>query len=123
MLEATNAPEGLHDACRAAAIGGEVTVVGIPDGNEYHDGAGEGRFRADELRRKGLTLRWARRMDGDRAYPAAIDLVARGAVDVDALVSHRFDGVGAAPAAFALMEGYEDGVLKPVIDVRTHARK
>ena len=35
----------------------------------------------------------------------------------------QHDGVGAAPAAFALMEGYEDGVLKPVIDVRTHAQQ
>ena len=118
VLEATNAPEGLHDACRAAAIGGEVCVVGIPDGNRY-EAAGDdgGAFHADALRRKGLTLRWSRRMDGPAVYPVAIDLVERGAVCVDELASHTF-GLDGVPAAFELMDTVSDGVLKPVIDMR-----
>jgi L-iditol 2-dehydrogenase len=39
-------------------------------------------------RRKGLDLRFARRMG--RTYPAAIALVDAGLIDVDAIVTHRF---------------------------------
>ena len=55
VLEATNAPEGLSHACRAARIGGRLVVVGIPDGNAYTEMA------ADVMRRKGLTMMMSRR--------------------------------------------------------------
>lgn len=48
-------------------------------------------------------------------YPRAIHLVLNGSVDLLGLVSHRFP-LERAPEAFALNSGYQDKVLKVVID-------
>ncbi|MGF1625539.1 MAG: zinc-binding dehydrogenase [Alphaproteobacteria bacterium] len=105
VVEATNAPEGFQHAADAARIGGRVVLVGIPEGNLYT-------LTADVARRKGLTIRFSRRM-GD-VYPRTIRLVAEGRVDVDAIVSHRFP-IGQAPEAFAMQAAYADGALKTLI--------
>jgi L-iditol 2-dehydrogenase len=64
-----------------ARPGGRVVLVGIPDDDTTT-------FRASTARRKGLTLLLSRRM-GD-VYPRAIDMVERGVVDVDSIVTNRF---------------------------------
>jgi L-iditol 2-dehydrogenase len=45
-------------------------------------------FRASTARRKGLSLKLARRMKD--TYPRAIELVRDGRVEVGSLVTHRF---------------------------------
>jgi L-iditol 2-dehydrogenase len=64
-----------------ARPGGRVVLVGIPDDDTTT-------FRASTARRKGLTMLLSRRM-GD-VYPRAIDMVERGVIDVDSIVTHRF---------------------------------
>jgi L-iditol 2-dehydrogenase len=64
-------------------------------------------------RRKGLTIRMARRMK--HTYPRAIALVRTGQVDLDGLVSHRF-ALARTPEAYALNMRYPEGLLKAVID-------
>jgi len=81
VIEATNSPQGFHDAVLAARIGGRVVLVGIPDGDRYT-------LPASEARRRALKIKFARRMG--HVYPRAIDLVATGQVDVDTMVTHRF---------------------------------
>jgi L-iditol 2-dehydrogenase len=49
-------------------------------------------------------------------YPRAIRLVESGAINVNALISHRFP-LAEAPQAFALNDAYRDQVVKVVIDV------
>ncbi len=61
--------------------GGTVVVAGIPAGDHST-------IAASIARRKGLDLRFSRRMN--RAYPRAIALVEAGVVDVSSLVTHRF---------------------------------
>jgi L-iditol 2-dehydrogenase len=106
VFEATNSPEGFADATEAAAIGGRLVVVGIPDGNSY-------RFEAATPRRKQLQVVFSRRM-GD-VLPRAIDIVARGRVDLEAWVSHRI-GLAEVPDAFAKLAAYDDGALKVVVE-------
>jgi L-iditol 2-dehydrogenase len=105
VVEATNAPEGFRDAVRASRIGGRIVLVGIPDGDTYM-------LPAAEARRRGLKIKFARRM-GD-VYPRAIQLVAAGKVDVDAVISHRF-GLDEAPEAFRLHAENAPGMLKSLI--------
>ena len=105
VVEASNAPEGFQMAAEAARIGGRIVLVGIPEGNRYD-------LTADTCRRKGLSIKFSRRM-GD-VYPRTIRLVAEGRVDVDALVSHRFP-IDAAVDAFAMQAEYRDGALKTLI--------
>lgn len=105
VLEATNAPEGIQHAVESARIGGRVVLVGIPEGNEYT-------FTAAQARRRGLTLKFSRRM-GD-VYPRAIQMVASGHVALDPLVTHRFP-LAKAPEAIALQSRYADEVIKAVV--------
>lgn len=105
VIEATNAPEGFRDAIRAARIGGRVVLVGIPDGDSYV-------IPAAEARRRGLNIKFSRRMG--HVYPRAIELVALGKVDVEAVVSHRFP-LAEGPAAFRRHADNEDGMVKSMI--------
>jgi L-iditol 2-dehydrogenase len=50
------------------------------------------------------------------AYPRAIRLVERGAVDLAPLVSHRFP-LARAAEAFALNADYRDRVVKAIIEL------
>ena len=82
VIEATNSPAGMADAVMSASIGGRVVLIGIPDGDTYT------MFSAAQARRRGLDLRFSRRMGN--VYDRAISLVEQGKVDVDTLITHRF---------------------------------
>jgi L-iditol 2-dehydrogenase len=71
----------VETAIECARPGGTVILVGIP---------GEDRtsFQASTARRKGLTIKLARRMKF--TYPRAIQLVHTGQVDVKSLMTHRY---------------------------------
>jgi L-iditol 2-dehydrogenase len=105
VVEATNNPLGFRDAARAARIGGRIVLVGIPDGDTYT-------LPAAEARRRGLKIKFSRRMVD--AYPRAIELVASGRVDVASIVTHRID-LAAAPALFRALADSESGLGKVLI--------
>src|SRR5208337_1793702 len=90
VVEATNSPHGFRDAVLASRIGGRVVLAGIPDGDTYT-------LPAADARRRGLTLKFVRRMGDD--YPRAIRLVSSGQVNVKAVVTHR-EGLKKAPEQF-----------------------
>lgn len=106
VIEATNSPNGLLHSIQAAAIGGRVVLVGIPDGDTYSA------VSAAEARRRGLDLRFSRRM-GD-VYPRAIALVHERRIDVDTLITHRFSLTESA-AAFSLQAEQAAGLIKSII--------
>ena len=108
VVEATNAPEGFRDAVRAARIGGRIVLVGIPDGDTYT-------LPAAEARRRGLKIKFARRMG--EVYPRAIALVAQKRVDVAAIVTRSFDLEEAADA-FRLHAENAPGLVKSLITPR-----
>jgi L-iditol 2-dehydrogenase len=96
----------VDDAVAAVRPGGRVILVGIPS----DDRTG---FSASVARRKGLTIKLARRMK--HTYPRAIRLVESGQVDVCSLVSHYFplDGVANAFAVAQRREGLKV-IVEPV---------
>jgi L-iditol 2-dehydrogenase len=105
VVEATNAPEGFRDAVLASKIGGRVVLVGIPDGDTYT-------LPAAEARRRGLKIKFARRMG--EVYPRAIELVERGKVDVVTMVTNEV-GLNEAPDAFRRHAENAPGVIKSLI--------
>jgi len=105
VVEATNNPLGFRDAVLAARIGGRIVLVGIPDGDTYT-------LPAAEARRRGLKIKFARRMG--EVYPRAIALVASGRVDVSTLVTHRVDLAG-TPGTFAALADNAPGYVKALI--------
>lgn len=105
VLEATNSPLGFRDAVAATRIGGRIILVGIPDGDTYT-------LPAAEARRRGLKIKFARRMG--EVYPRAIQLVATRKVDVVSMVSHRV-GLDEAPGVFRALADNAPGYIKALI--------
>ena len=99
--------DALDQAAGALRLGGRMVVVGIPVGDDYA-------FPASQVRRKGVTVRFSRRMQ--HTYPQAIDLVARGIVDVSALVTHRRP-MEQAGEAFEIAGSYADGAVKVLVEI------
>ncbi|HLJ59007.1 MAG TPA: alcohol dehydrogenase catalytic domain-containing protein [bacterium] len=108
VLEATNAPSGAEVAAALARVGGRIVLAGIPEDDTVT-------FKASLARRKGLTVKFQRRMG--RVYPRAIELVRTARVRLSPLVTHRFP-LDRAADAFALQDAYRDGVIKTMIVVR-----
>ena len=81
VFEVSGSDAAVDTALRLAKPGARVVLVGIPDGDRTT-------FSAGLARRKGLTLVLVRRMG--EVYPRAIDLAARGLVDLAPLVSDVF---------------------------------
>lgn len=106
-FEAAGADETPDQAVRIARPGGKVVVVGIPDDDRMW-------MTASVVRRKGLTIKVVRRMK--HTYPRAIELVRSGAVDVARIATHIFP-LDRIDRAFAVVDGYNDGVLRAVIQV------
>lgn len=106
VIEATNSPDGFAHAVTATRIGGRAVLVGIPDGNDYSV------LSAAEARRRGLSVRFSRRMGN--VYARAIELVQGGRVDVDAMISHRF-ALDKTAEAFALQADEADGLIKSMV--------
>ncbi len=104
-FEVAGTDEAVEEAMELVRPGGRVVLVGIPDDDRTS-------FPAALARRKGLTIAMARRMKD--AYPRAIDLVARGVVKIEPLVSHTFT-LAEAPGAFELAARREG--LKTVVQV------
>jgi L-iditol 2-dehydrogenase len=92
-------------AARMLERGGTLVLVGIPAEDQLA-------LTHHIVRRKGATLQVVRRMK--HTYPRAIALVERQMVDLKALVTHRYD-LAQGDAAFRLVEGYLDGVVKAVV--------
>jgi L-iditol 2-dehydrogenase len=106
VLEATDSPAGLDDAAKTARIGGRVVMVGIPEGNRYT-------LTAAEARRKGLGIKFSRRMP--EVYPRAIALTQSGKVQLKPLATHHF-ALADAAQAFELQAARRDGVIKAIIE-------
>jgi L-iditol 2-dehydrogenase len=105
VIEATNSPFGFRDAVRAARIGGQVVLAGIPDGDAYT-------LSASEARRRGLKIKFVRRMGDD--YPRAIELVTSGRVNVRELVTHH-GGLDEAPKLFEALALGRPGYVKALL--------
>jgi L-iditol 2-dehydrogenase len=104
-FEAAGVPDAVDTSVATVVPGGKVILVGIPDDDKTS-------FSASTARRKGLTIKLARRMK--HTYPRAIDLVSKGLVDVRSIVTHRFP-LEQASEAFRTAERREG--LKVIINL------
>jgi L-iditol 2-dehydrogenase len=106
-IEAAWADQSVQQAAEMTRNGGRLVLVGIPGDDRLT-------LQHSTARRKGLTIRLARRMK--HVYPRAIALHNRGAVNLAKLISHRFP-LEQTTKAFEINNRYERGVLKIVIDI------
>jgi L-iditol 2-dehydrogenase len=108
VIEAAWADESERQAAEMAGLGGRVVLVGIPSA-----ACDRMTMKASTARRKGLTVKFCRRMK--HTYPRAIRLAETGRINFRGLVSHRFP-LSRAAEAFALNAAYRDQVVKTVIE-------
>ena len=106
VFECAGQQAALDQAVDLLKPGGTLAIIGIPREERVS-------FLIDSLRRKEITLVNVRRQN--QCVQAAMDLVASGAVRPDFMVTHTF-GPGQAAAAFELVAGYRDGVIKAMIE-------
>ncbi len=99
-IEIAGEDDAIDTAIALARPAGTVVVAGIPAGDRST-------ITASVARRKGLDLRFSRRMV--HVYPRAIALVEGGHVDVGAVVSHLFalDDFDAAFGTASRREGHK----------------
>jgi L-iditol 2-dehydrogenase len=107
VYECAGQQEALDEAVELLKPGGKLMLIGIPRLERVS-------FFIDKIRRKELTLINVRRQNG--CVQTAIDLVASGKINVDFLITHRFK-FEETPAAFEMVGGYRDGVVKAMISV------
>ena len=107
VIEATDLPAAFQHAAETVRIGGRLVLVGIPDGDSY-------RLEAALARRKGLTVRFSRRMG--ETYARAIRLAAEGRVDLRSMITHRVDLAG-VPDAYAMLAEARDDAIKVMVQL------
>ena len=105
VFEAAWGGAAAEAAIDIASLGGRIVMVGIPTESKLA-------LPAAPARRKGLTIRFSRRMK--HTYARTIPLVASGRISVADLITHRFP-LTEADKAFALNAAYQDGVVKVVV--------
>jgi len=109
VFECAGQQDALDQALDLLKPGGKLMLIGIPREERIS-------FIIDRLRRKEITLINVRRQNN--CVQPAIDMIAAGRVDVDYMVTHRFRPEQ-AQEAFDMVAGYEDGVIKALIDFHT----
>lgn len=105
VLECSGDPACIDQGQQLLAPGGTLVLVGIPPADSVS-------FDPHRMRRMELTMKSVRRQK-DCVAPA-IELVGRGQIDPEPLLTHHFP-LERIHEAFELVAGYRDGVIKAIL--------
>jgi L-iditol 2-dehydrogenase len=106
VFECCGKQEAVDQAIDMLKPGGKLLIIGIPEFDRWS-------LPVDKMRHKELCVQNVRRQNG--ALEETLDLLAENKVDVGLMPSHRFK-FDDTKAAFDLVAGFEDGVMKAMID-------
>lgn len=106
VFECCGDQEALDQAVTLLKPGGNLIVIGIPECEKWSVGV-------DATRRKEISILFVRR-EVDCVEPV-LEMMKNGKINVSNMVTHRFPFSG-TKEAFNLVAGYEDGVMKAMID-------
>ena len=104
-FEACGSDQTSEQMVHATRPGGRCVVIGINDDDRLS-------FTHGVARRKGLSIMLVRR--SRLTLRRAIDLVTRGELPVEKLVTHRLP-LSRAQQAFEMVSSYDDGVIKAMV--------
>jgi threonine dehydrogenase-like Zn-dependent dehydrogenase len=111
VFECSGDPACVNDVQRVLAPGGTLMLVGIPAVDQVG-------FNPHRMRRAELTFKTVRRQND--CVAATIALVSEGRIDPSPMLTHRYP-LEEITAAFELVAGYRDGVVKALIDLGNEA--
>jgi L-iditol 2-dehydrogenase len=106
VFECCGQQAALDDAVELLRPGGTLSIIGIPEVDEI-------RFAPEKIRRKELTIKNVRRQRG--CVELALALIAKRQSAISDLITHRFS-FAETKTAFDLVAGYQDGVVKAMIE-------
>jgi L-iditol 2-dehydrogenase len=106
VYECCGKQEALNQAIQLLKPGGRLIIVGVPAFENWIIGT-------DEMRKKELSLQNLRRQN--KSLETTLDLISSGSIKPDKMQTHTFrlDQIG---EAFDLVAGYQDGVMKAMIN-------
>ena len=107
VYECSGDPQAIAQGVQLLKPGGILVIVGITETDEIS-------FHIHELRRKEITIVNIRRQV--HCTQKAIDLLDRGRINMDAMVTHRFP-LEETQKAFDLVANYKDGIMKAMISL------
>ena len=106
VFECCGKQEAMDQAIELLKPGGKLMIIGIPEFDHWS-------FGVDQLRRKEIGIQSVRRQN--HSVEEALKLMEHKVVDVDKMPTHRFT-FEQTKAAFDMVTGYKDGVMKAMID-------
>lgn len=106
VFECCGQQEAIDNAIDLLKPGGKLILVGIPEFKYWQ-------VRTDIIRRKELTIINIRRQN--HCAEIAVESIGNKTIDVSKMTTHRF-GFEKTKTAFDLVEGYQDGVMKAMIE-------
>lgn len=107
VFECCGEQEAIDQAVEMLKPGGKLMLIGIPTVDRIA-------FTIDVARRKELCLQNVRRQN--HCVQPALDMLAAGTVRLDGLITHRVP-FAETRAAFDMVAGYRDGVIKAVVEM------
>ena len=107
VVECCGEQQALDQAVRLLKPGGLLLVIGIPVTDRVS-------FDVNLVRRHEITIRHVRRQNG--CLGTAVGRIATGSIVVDDLITHR-EPMEHAKKLYEFVAGYQDGVIKAVIEV------
>lgn len=106
VFECCGQQEAFDQAIKILKPGGKLIVVGIPEFERWS-------MDVETTRRREISLQFIRRQVD--CVDAAIEMMDNGSINISNMVTHRFP-FSKSKEAFDLVAGYEDGVMKAMID-------
>jgi L-iditol 2-dehydrogenase len=106
VFECCGQQEAVDQAIDILKPGGRLIIVGIPEFNRWS-------FSVDDTRRREISIKFIRRQVG--CVDTALEMMNSGKINISRMVTHRFPFEKTAEA-FNLVAGYNDGVMKAMID-------
>jgi len=106
VFECCGQQDALENGVDLLKPGGKLMIIGIPEFERWS-------VPVDATRHKEVTIRNVRRQNGE--VQPTLDMLDRGEVRVDRMVTHRFP-FAETKKAFDLVATYGDGIMKAMID-------
>ncbi|MBN2293992.1 MAG: alcohol dehydrogenase catalytic domain-containing protein [Pirellulales bacterium] len=107
VFECTGDPNCIDQAQRILTPGGTLIMIGITPETQVS-------FDAHLMRRTELTFKNVRRQES--CMKPVIDLMAAGKINADPMLTHHYP-LDKIQDAFELVAGYEDGVVKAMVEI------
>lgn len=108
VFECCGQQTALDQAIKLCKPMGRIVIVGIPETDHSS-------FAVHDARRKGLTFINVRRQN--ECIEPVIDLIDKGTINPDFMITHRFS-LDQTARAFELLAQYRDGIIKALVDIQ-----